>query len=207
MKKLEHKNINGDKLKEIELPKEFQTREVREDLITSAIILARANERQGTKKTKTRAFVSGGGRKPWRQKGTGRARAGSNRSPIWVGGGTVFGPTGKENYSKKMNRKVARKALESAFLSKLDSMIVIDELEFKTPKTKEFKKVLENLELTDKKVLVLVSELSENMILASRNLNNVLLQESGEINVYDLVNADKVLITKESLDEIMEVLK
>jgi len=197
--------LNGEKIKDIKLNKDIFGIEPNKNVLYDAIILARASLRQGTHSTKTRAQVSGGGRKPWRQKGTGHARQGSIRAVQWRGGGIAFGPTPRD-YSKKMNRKERRLALKSALAVKAENMIIVDELKLATPKTKEMVNVLTTLKLNDVKTLVIVKELDENIILASRNLNNIALIEAVEVNVLDLVAAEKILITEEALAKIEEVL-
>ncbi len=207
MKKAELLNIKGEKLKDINLNDEiFATKN--DKVLYDAIILSRANLRQGTHKTKTRSEVSGGGRKPWRQKGTGRARQGSIRAVQWVGGGRYGTPVPRD-YSKKMNRKERKLALVTALSHKAEdkAIVAIESLTVATPKTKEFIGVLNTLKLADKKVLVVVKELEENLILASRNLQNVALIEANEINVLDIVAADAILVEEAALKEIEEVLK
>lgn len=176
-------------------------------LLHQVVRWQRASWRAGTHKTKTRAEVTGGGRKPWKQKGSGRARQGSIRAVQWRGGGIAFGPNPR-NYSKKQNRKERRIALKSALSYKaLDNEItVIETLDFATPKTKEMKTLLENLKLSDKKVLFVTNELTENFILAGRNLQNIMMMETPDVNVLDLVNADMVVITEAALKELEEVL-
>ena len=199
-------NIKGEEVKDIKINKEVFGIEPNNKVLYDAVILSRASMRQGTHKTKTRAEVSGGGRKPWRQKGTGHARQGSIRSVQWRGGGIAFGPVPRD-YSKKMNRKERRLALKSAVVSKLQDFVVVDELNVATPKTKEMINILTSLNLNDVNTLIIVKELNENVILASRNISNVLLIEASEINVLDLVAANKVLVTKDALEAIEEVLK
>ena len=199
-------NTKGEKIEDIKLNEEIFGIEPNNKVLYDAIILSRASLRQGTHSTKTRSEVSGGGRKPWRQKGTGHARQGSIRAVQWRGGGIAFGPVPRD-YSKKMNRKERRLALKSAVASKVQDFVVLDELKFATPKTKEMVNVLNSLKLTDVNTLVIVKELDENIILASRNIPNVLLIEAQEINVLDLVAANKILVTKEALNAIEEVLK
>ena len=192
-------NLKGEKIDSIKLNKEIFGIEPNNKVLYDAIILSRASLRQGTHSTKTRAEVSGGGRKPWRQKGTGHARQGSIRAVQWRGGGIAFGPVPRD-YSKKMNRKERRLALKSALATKVSDMIIVDDIKLATPKTKEMLSLLKNLNLDSNKVLVIVKELDENIILASRNLENVILIDSNEINVLDLIAAEKVLITKEAID-------
>jgi len=199
-------NVKGEKIEDIKLNEEIFGIEPNNKVLYDAVILSRASMRQGTHKTKTRAEVSGGGRKPWRQKGTGHARQGSIRSVQWRGGGIAFGPVPRD-YSKKMNRKERRLALKSAVVSKLQDFVVVDELNVATPKTKEMINILTSLNLNDVNTLIIVKELNENIILASRNISNVLLIEASEINVLDLVAANKVLVTKDALEAIEEVLK
>ena len=206
MEKIALLNIKGEKLKDIKLDKDIFGIEVNNKVLHDAIILTRASLRQGTHDTKNVSEVSGGGRKPWRQKGTGHARQGSIRSTQWVGGGVPFGPTPRD-YSIKMNRKERRLALLSALTDKANDMVVVDELNVKTPKTKEFKSILEGLKLDKSKVLIIVDELEENLILASRNLCNVVLISAAEINTYDLIAADKILTTESAIRKIEEVLK
>ena len=197
-----------EKLKDNKLNKELLNIEPNEKVLYDAIILQRASLRQGTHSTKTRSEVSGGGRKPWRQKGTGHARQGSIRAVQWVGGGRYGTPVPRD-YSKKQNRKERRLALQTAFLNLYNNkgLVVVDEIKVATPKTKEMVNMLNSLELMNKKVLIVVNELEENLILASRNLLNIALIEANELNVLDLSYADVVLTTKEGLKSIEEVLK
>ncbi len=197
-----------EKLKDVKLNKELLSIEPNEKVLYDAIILQRASLRQGTHSTKNRSEVSGGGRKPWRQKGTGHARQGSIRSVQWVGGGRYGTPVPRD-YSKKQNRKERKLALQTAFLNVYNNkqLVVVDSLSLATPKTKEMITMLNTLELADKKVLIVVNELEENLILASRNLRNIALIEANELNVLDLSYADCVLTTKEGLANIEEVLK
>ena len=206
MTKLTLLNTKGEKIEDIKLNDEVFGREPNEKVLYDAIILSRASLRQGTHDTKNRSEVRGGGRKPWRQKGTGHARQGSIRAVQWRGGGVPFGPTPRD-YSKKMNRKERRLALSSAVISKLSDFVVVDKLDVNTPKTKEMVNILTGLKLNDAATLIIVNELTENLILASRNVPNVLLIEASEINVLDLVAAEKVLVTKDALNTIEEVLK
>ena len=197
-----------EKIKDIKLNKELTSIVPNEKVLYDAIILQRASLRQGTHSTKTRSEVSGGGRKPWRQKGTGHARQGSIRSVQWVGGGRYGTPVPRD-YSKKQNRKEFRLALQTAFLNIYNNkqLVVVDSLAIATPKTKDMINALKSLELNDKKVLIVVNELDENLILASRNLRNIGLIEPTELNVLDLVHTDYLLTTKETLASIEEVLK
>ena len=197
-----------EKIKDIKLNKEIFGIEPNDKVIYDAIMVARCGMRQGTYSTKTRAEVSGGGRKPWRQKGTGRARQGSIRAPHWVGGGVALGPQPR-NYQIKMNRKERVLALRSAlsYKAREKKVIVVDEVNLAGSKTKDMLSALKGLELAEEKVLLVMDELTENVILASRNLENVLLMEPSEINVLDIVNADVLLLNKQALSDIEEALK
>ena len=199
-------NLKGEKIEDIKLNDKVFGIEPNKNVLYDAIILSRASLRQGTHKTKNRSEVSGGGRKPWRQKGTGRARQGSIRAVQWVGGGRYGTPVPRD-YSKKQNRKERVLAIKSALISKLEDFVVVENLTVKTPKTKEMMSILTSLKLNDVNTLVIVKELDENLILATRNISNVLLIEANEINVLDLVAANKVLVTKDALEAIEEVLK
>ena len=208
MKKVELLNLKGEKVKDLKLNEEVFDIEPNDKVLYDAIILARASLRQGTHKTKNRSEVSGGGRKPWRQKGTGHARQGSIRAVQWVGGGNYGTPVPRD-YSKKQNRKERRLALKTALTEKANekNLIVVDKLEVKSNKTKDFIELLKTLKLENEKVLMIVSELDENLILASRNLQNVVLITAEEVNVLDLVAASKVLVEEKALEKIEEVLK
>ena len=197
-----------EKIMDLKLNKNVFGIEPNDKVLYDAIITARAGLRQGTYKVKTRSEVAGGGRKPWRQKGTGRARQGSIRSPQWRGGGVALGPVPRD-YSLKMNRKERQLALKSALSYKArdKEIIVVDEFNLETSKTKDMIAALTKLEVADKKVLLVMEELTENVILAARNLRNVLLMEPVEINVLDLVNADVLLVTAKAVKEIEEALK
>ena len=197
-----------EKIKDLKLNKEIFGIEPNEKVMLDAINVSRCGLRQGTYSTKTRSEVSGGGRKPWRQKGTGRARQGSIRATQWRGGGIALGPKPRD-YSIKMNRKERRLALISALSekNKAKNIIVVDKFDLEGNKTKDMIKALTTLELADKKVLIVMDELTENVILASRNLANVLLMEPSEINVLDIVNADVLLLNKQAVSDIEEALK
>ena len=206
MKKLSVLNLKGEKVSDITLKEEIFGITPNDAVLYDAITLARNSERQGTHDTKTRSEVSGGGRKPWRQKGTGRARQGSTRAPHWIKGGVVFGPHPR-SYDKKMNRIERRLALKSALSYKVleDAMIVVENFNLESSKTKEATQVLNNLKATNKTIIV-VDELSENTVLATRNLQNIILLTSDEINVYDIINADNMIITTDAVKKIEEVL-
>ena len=207
MAKIALLNNKGEKLKDINLNDNIWNIEPNDAVLHNAIVLSLASLRQGTAKTKTRSEVSGGGRKPWRQKGTGRARQGSIRATQWRGGGIVFGPTPRD-YKKKMNKKESRLALLSALSYKLkgSELIAVDSLTLETPKTKDFIDMLNNLKLIDKKVLLVTSELEDNLLLASRNLSEILVLSNDEINTLDIVNADYMVVTEDAVSKIEEVL-
>ena len=208
MKKVELLNLKGEKVKDINLNEEIFGITPNNAVLHDAIILTMASLRQGTHKTKNRSEVSGGGRKPWRQKGTGRARQGSIRSVQWVGGGNYGTPVPRD-YSKKQNRKERRLALKSALADKANdkAIIVLENLTVETPKTKEMMNILESLKIADKKVLLVVDKFDDNMILASRNIGNLVLILAEEINVLDVVGTDVMLVTEAALKNIEEVLK
>lgn len=208
MKKVELLNLKGEKVKDINLNEEIFGITPNKAVLNDAIILTMASLRQGTHKTKNRSEVSGGGRKPWRQKGTGRARQGSIRAVQWVGGGNYGTPVPRD-YSKKQNRKERRLALKSALSDKAleKAIMVVENISLSTPKTKEMLSLLEALKVADKKVLLVVKEFDDNLILASRNLQNVVLIAAEEINVLDAVSTDVMVITEEALKTVEEVLK
>ena len=208
MKKIDLLNLKGEKVNELKLNEEIFSITPNDKVLYDAIILARASLRQGTHSTKNRSEVSGGGRKPWRQKGTGHARQGSIRAVQWVGGWRYGTPVPRD-YSKKQNRKERRLALKSALSHKFNDneVIVMEELTFATPKTKEMTTLLNTLKVADKKVLFVVDDFTENVILASRNIPNVALIAANELNVLDLVNSDVVVFTSEAIKKIEEALK
>ena len=207
MKKVELLNLKGEKVKDINLNEEIFGITPNKNVLTDAIILSMASLRQGTHKTKNRSEVSGGGRKPWRQKGTGHARQGSIRAVQWVGGGNYGTPVPRD-YSKKQNRKERQIAIKSALAEKVanNELLVLENLNIATPKTKDMINVLETLKIADKKVLLVVKEFDENLILASRNLKNLVLILADEINVLDIVGTDVMVITEDALKYVEEVL-
>ena len=207
MSKIEMLNLNGEKVKDIKLSDNVFGKEPNDLVLKNAIVLAQASLRQGTADTKTRSEVRGGGRKPWRQKGTGNARQGSIRATQWRGGGIVFGPTPRD-YSKKQNKKERRLALLSALSYKVTDkeLVVVEKLSFESNKTKEMVNVLNKLNLTNKKVLIVVEELTDNVCLASRNLANVKVVLPEEVNTLDVVSSDNMLITEKALNKLEEVL-
>ena len=206
MKKLSVLNLKGEKVSDITLKEEVFGITPNDAVLYDAITLARNSMRQGTHDTKTRSEVSGGGRKPWRQKGTGRARQGRTRAPHWTGGGVVFGPHPR-SYDKKQNRKERRLALRSALSYKVieDAMIVVENFNLESEKTKDAVEILNNIK-AEKKIMIVVDELNENTVLATRNLNNVILLTADEINVYDIINANNMVITTAAIKKIEEVL-
>ncbi len=205
MAKVSVYNMEGKEVEIIDLSDAVFGVEINEHLVHMAVVLQLANNRQGTQKAKTRAEVRGGGRKPWRQKGTGHARQGSTRSPQWTGGGVVFAPVPRD-YSFKLNRKEKRIALKSALTSKVlaNKLIVVDELKMDEIKTKKFQEVLGNLKVT-RKALVVLGENDEKVILSARNIPTVKTALTNTINVYDVMNAGTVILTKEAAHKIEEV--
>ena len=198
-------NMEGKEVGKIDLNDAVFGVEVNEHLVHMAVVQQLANKRQGTQKAKTRSEVSGGGRKPWRQKGTGHARQGSTRSPQWKGGGVVFAPVPRD-YSFKMNKKEKRAALKSVLSDKvaMSKLIVLDELKFDEIKTKKFKAVLENLKVDDK-ALVVLGEKDDVVIKSANNLPFVQTALPGTINVYDILKAGTLILTKDAVTKIEEV--
>ncbi|MDY6028659.1 MAG: 50S ribosomal protein L4 [Acidaminococcaceae bacterium] len=207
MPKLSVYNLSGAVTGEIELNNDVFGAEFNEALVHQAIVMQLANQRQGTSATKTRGMVRGGGRKPWRQKGTGRARSGSNSSPVWVGGGTTFGPQPR-SYAKKMPRKARRLALCCALSAKVaaDELVVIEGLAFDAPKTKNVAEMLKNFEAYEKKALFITDGSNENVDLSARNLPKVTTITNMGLNCFDILNSNKVFLAKEVVEKIEEVL-
>lgn len=200
-------NQNGSQVGEIELADAVFGIEPNENVLFDAVIMQRASQRQGTHAVKNRSEVRGGGRKPWRQKGTGRARQGSIRSPQWVGGGVVFGPTPQRNYAYKLPKKVRRLAVKSALSSKVkdNDIFVLEQLTFEAPKTKEMVKVLSALSI-DRKALIVTANEDEFVQLSARNIPGVKVITADGINVLDVLAHDKLVITKEAAEKAGEVL-
>ena len=196
----------GAKVGEIELAESIFGIEPNQSVLFEAIVMQRASLRQGTHKVKNRSEVAGGGRKPWRQKGTGRARQGSIRSPQWRGGGTVFGPTPR-SYSYKLPKKVRRLALKSALSTKVieENVLVLESLSFEAPKTKEFVAFLNGLSV-DTKALIVTDVLDENVALSARNIPGVTVIDANGLNVLDLASHNKLIITKAAVQKVEEVL-
>ena len=197
-------NKEGKEVEKLELNDSVFAAPVNEHLVHRAVVLQLANKRQGTQKAKTRSEVRGGGRKPWRQKGTGHARQGSIRAPQWTGGGVVFAPVPRD-YSFKMNKKEKAAAMKSVLTTKLneEKLIVVDALDFEAPKTKEMKAVLDNLKVA--KALVVVDEAAANAILSTNNLKEARGVYSNSISVYDILKYDTVVVTKNAVKAIEEV--
>ena len=197
-------NMEGNEVGTMELSDTVFGVEVNEHLVHMAVVTQLANKRQGTQKAKTRSEVSGGGKKPWRQKGTGHARQGSTRAPQWTGGGVVFAPTPRD-YHMKMNKKEKRLALKSALTSRVleDKIIVLDELKFDGIKTKNFQKVLDNLNTS--KALVVLNDNDKNVVLSARNIPNVKTALTNTINVFDILKYNTLIVTKDAVAAIEEV--
>ena len=197
-------NMEGKEVGTIDLSDAVFGVEVNEHLVHMAVVWQLANKRQGTQKAKTRSEVSGGGRKPWRQKGTGHARQGSTRAPQWTGGGVVFAPVPRD-YSFKLNKKEKRAALKSALTSRVqeNKLIVVDELKFDEIKTKDFKQVMDNLKVV--KGLVVINENDKNVVMSAKNLAKVNTTLTSTLNVYDIMKAGTVVLTKDAVKTIEEV--
>lgn len=199
-------NMEGESVGELELNEEIFAAPINEALLHQAVVMHLANRRRGTAATKNRAAVRGGGRKPWRQKGTGRARHGSIRSPLWVGGGTVFGPRPR-SYRFSMPKKARRQALKSALSSKVAAgeLMVLDELNFAEPKTRAMVGVLKNLNI-EGKALIVTSGDGRNVVLSARNIPEVTTLRAQDLNVYDVLNSDKLVMTRDAVAAVEEVL-
>ena len=197
-------NMEGKEVGSMELNDAVFGVEINEHLVHQAVVLQLANNRQGTQKAKTRSEVSGGGRKPWRQKGTGHARQGSTRSPQWTGGGVVFAPVPRD-YSFKMNKKEKRAALKSALTSRVveNKFVVVDELKLDEIKTKKFVEVLKNLNV--EKALVVLNDMDEKVIASAANIPTVKTTQTNELNVFDVLKYDTVVVTKAAVATIEEV--
>ena len=197
-------NIEGKEVETIELSDAVFGVEVNEHLVHMAVVNQLANNRQGTQKAKTRSEVSGGGRKPWRQKGTGHARQGSTRAPQWTGGGVVFAPTPRD-YTIKLNKKERRLALKSVLTAKVqeNKFIVLDELKFDEIKTKNFQAVLNNLNVN--KAMVVLNDNDKNVVMSAKNIPNVITAQTNTINVYDILKYNTMIVTKAAVETIQEV--
>ena len=200
-------NMAGEEVSKMNLNAEIFGIEPHQQAMFDAVQVEQANQRQATAKTKVRHEVSGGGKKPWRQKGTGRARAGSSRSPIWVGGGTVFGPVGNQNFKISQNKKEHKLALKSALsLKTKDGLVVVDEIKFDDKKTKNFVAFLDAIKV-DSKVLVVVDAITEEIFASARNVGYAKVVTSDNISVVDLLNVDNLVMSKASIKEVEEALK
>ena len=197
-------NTDGKEVEKLELSDKIFGVEINEAIVHKAVVTTLANRRQGTQSALTRSEVSGGGRKPWRQKGTGHARQGSIRAPQWTGGGVVFAPKPRD-YSKKINKKEARLALFSALTAKVNDkkLIIVDDLSMDAPKTKEFAKILENIKAS--KALVVLEGENKNVVLSANNIPNVKTEVRNAINVYDILKYDSLVMTKDAVKAIEEV--
>ena len=206
MLKVKVYNQEGAEVKDLELNEAVFGIEPNKQALFDMVLLQRASLRQGTHKVKNRTEVSGGGKKPWRQKGTGRARQGSIRAPQWRGGGVVFGPTPR-SYKFKLNRKVRRLALKSALSTKIidNEFMALEAIKFDAPKTKEMVKVLANLDAPTK-TLILVDEIDENVARSANNIPGVKLLDARRVNVYDILNSDKLIMTEAAIKSVEEVL-
>ncbi len=200
-------NMVGEQVKDLKLAGSVFAVEPHKQAMFNAVQVEQANSRQATAKTKVRHEVSGGGKKPWRQKGTGRARAGSSRSPVWVGGGTVFGPVGNQNYKLSQNRKEHQLALRSALSLKAPKdLVVVDEIKFAEKKTKNFVNMLNALKC-EVKTLVVVTEIDENLFASVRNVAYAKVVTTDNVSVYDLLNAEKLVMSEAAVKSVEEALK
>ncbi len=198
-------DMSGKRLHEITLDSKVWGVKPHEQALHDVVVSQLAANRQGSHNTKTRGEVSGGGRKPWKQKGTGRARQGSIRSPQWRGGGVVFGPKPNRNYTFKINRKVKKLAIRSALSLRNKNIIILDKLAFANPSTKEMIKVLNNLKINDSKILVITNEIEKNVNCSLRNIPKLKNIAKTSLNVYDILNAQNLLITEDVIKRIEEV--
>ena len=200
-------NMAGDEISKMNLDASVFGIEPHQQAMFDAVQVEQANARQATAKTKVRHEVSGGGKKPWRQKGTGRARAGSSRSPIWVGGGTVFGPVGNQNFKISQNKKEHKLALKSALsLKTKDGLVVVDEIKFDEKKTKNFVAFLDAIKVGSK-ALVVVDAITEEIFASARNVGYAKVVTADNISVVDLLNVDNLVMSKASIKEVEEALK
>ena len=196
---------DGKELEKINIPGEIVSQEINSEIMYQEVRRYLASIRSGTHKTKDRSEVRGGGKKPWRQKGTGNARAGSNRSPIWKGGGVVFGPTPRD-YAFKLNKKVIKQSKMMAFSDKLKNkkIVVLDKLSFKNPETGKAAKILKKLKMDKEKVLMVFDSLDANEVKSFRNIGNVMVESSKGLNAYVILAADYIVFTKNSLDDFIK---
>lgn len=206
MPKIDVLDINGKVVEQIELDEKIFAVEINEHCVYETVKNHLANRRQGTQSAKTRAEVRGGGRKPWRQKGTGRARQGSTRSPQWIGGGVVFAPKPRD-YSYKLNKKIKRLALKSVLTDKVNNqkLIVLSELSMSAPKTKEFAQTMKNLNIDSKKALFVTEKADTNVVRSGRNIKGVTVSFADVINTYDVINHEVLVMTKNAVLRTQEV--
>ena len=208
MPEREVRDINNKVTGSVNLPEAIFGLPVRKDILHTSVINFLANQRQGTHSTKTKGLVSGGGKKPWKQKHTGRARAGSIRSPLWRGGGTIFGPQPRD-YSYRLPKSLKRRAVGEAFSAKVSdgAMTIVDTIAVEKPRTKEVVKILRNLGLEGKSVLIVLPEKDDNILLSARNIPGVKVSRVADLNPYEILTHETILITKGALDKVPEVCK
>jgi len=208
MPEREVRDINNKVTGSVNLPEGIFGLPVRKDILHTSVINFLANQRQGTHSTKTKGLVSGGGKKPWKQKHTGRARAGSIRSPLWRGGGIIFGPQPRD-YSYRLPKNLKRRAVGEAFSAKVSdgAMTIIDAIAVEKPRTKDMVAILKNLGLAGKSVLIVLAEKDENILLSSRNIPGVKVSRVADLNPYEILKHETILITKGALDKVPEVCK
>jgi len=199
-------NYKGEKVDVFELPTKISSIKIKPGLVHFVATAKLSNLRKSTAHTKTRGEVRGGGRKPWRQKGTGRARAGSIRSPIWKGGGVIFGPRKTRNYYKKVNKKMARQALNMCLKDKLDNkkLVILENLNFEVKKTKEFVDILKHLPVWQKKLLIILSKKDNKLIKVARNISFIKLLRLNQLNILDLLKYEYLLMDKETFKEVLK---
>ena len=205
--KIKIKDINGKVIEEVSADKNLFAVDYNKSVVRQAVLAEMTNSRQGTHSSKNRSAVRGGGKKPWKQKGRGVARAGTIRSPLWKGGGTVFGPT-PHGYKHKLPKKIGKLARRSVFSYRFakDELIILDKIQFKSHKTSEFVSFLKKLNVEHKKITLLVSKADDNLILSSRNVKNVYIENAKNVSVYDLLDSDILLFDKSALEDLIEVL-
>lgn len=208
MLELEIKDITNNSKGKVTLPENVFGLSGGSDLVHDAVVNYLANQRQGTHATKTRGMVSGGGKKPWRQKHTGRARAGSIRSPLWRGGGTVFGPQPRDYY-RTLPKALRIRALKEAISAKYSGgeIVVVESIEMQKPKTKEMLKIIDSLGLTGKSLLIVIKDKDDNLFLSARNIPGIDVVRVTDLNAYQVLSHDRVILTKDALDSIPEVCK
>lgn len=206
MPEVEIKDKDNNTVGKIHLSEEVFASHAKQGTLHAAVVNFLANQRQGTHATKTKGLVRGGGKKPWKQKGTGRARSGSNRSPLWRGGGTIFGPLPRD-YSYKLPKKVKKIALATAFQEKLSSgeIVIIDSLSLQKPKTKDMITILKNLGIQNRSVLIVLPEKNDTVKLSARNIPGVYVKRAADLNTYDVVSYNTLLLTKDAAVRLEEI--